>query len=125
MIEIFGQSGTAACTALLCQKEQATREDLVKRFRFVFTGIDQARFYQTANLGDRLICLSHITSFRFRQMTLDGTLYKIPHTFNETNFFSDYTIRDFKNEKLPLEFVKVAEFKNLIGRALKLEKLMK
>ena len=42
-----------------------------------------------------------------------------------TNFFSDYTIRDFKNEKLPLEFVKVAEFKNLIGRALKLEKLMK
>ena len=124
MIEIFGQSATAACTALVCQKEQATRDELFLRFRFVFVGIDEARFLQQVKTGDILICIGRITSFRFRQITMDGTLYRAKQDWDYTSFFEKYTSNDFQKESIPAELEAVAKFKNLIGRAIKLSKLI-
>ena len=57
-------------------------------------------------------------------MTLDGTLYKIPNDFDYHDFFESFSELDFQLEALPDIFHKVASFKNLSGRAIKLEKVI-
>lgn len=123
MIEIFGQSGTAACTALVCKKEKATRNELLQRFRFAFLSMENVRFHRYAKTGDTLICISQIKSFRFRQIALDGTLYRVKPNWDYVSFFEKYTTDDFRNKTLPSEFETIAEFDNLVGRAIKIEKL--
>lgn len=124
MIEIFGQAGTSACTALEGKKQNKTRDELAENFRFVFLGVDECRFSGMAKAGETLICFGKILSYRFRQMTLDGSLYKVPDDFDYHQFFEGFSELDFQIEALPDAFTKIADFKNLSGRAIKLEKVI-
>ncbi|MEO0341115.1 MAG: hypothetical protein AAF242_18115 [Bacteroidota bacterium] len=123
MLETCGQAGISACTVLECQKTGKTRDELREYMRFVFLGVDQSRFFDYAVEGDLLISISQITSYRFRQMTLDSTLYKVDSNFNYQAYFQSYTAEDFKNHDLPSSFKKIATFQNMVGRAIRLEKL--
>ncbi|MEO1259518.1 MAG: hypothetical protein AAFZ15_12005 [Bacteroidota bacterium] len=124
MIEIFGQAGTSACTALEGKKQNKTRDELAENFRFVFLGVDQCRFSGMAKAGEILICFGKIRSYRFRQMTLDGSLYKVPNDFDYHHFFNSFSEVDFQKEALPDTFSEVANFKKLSGRAIKIDKII-
>ncbi|MEN0002745.1 MAG: hypothetical protein AAF798_01330 [Bacteroidota bacterium] len=123
MLEACGQAGISACTVLECQKAGKSRDELKKIFRFVFLGVDRSRFFDYAKEGDVLIAIGNITSYRFRQMTLDSTLYKVAPNFDYQNYFQNYSIADFNDKVVPTAFTPMATFENMVGRAIKLQKL--
>lgn len=124
MIEILGQACTSVCTVLECKKTNKTRNELKAYLRFVFLGLDECRFDDYAKTGDLLICLAHISFYRFRQMTLNGSLFKVEKGFDYHTFFENYSASDFQKEALPTAFQRIANIKNITGRGIKLSKLI-
>ncbi|MEO1259509.1 MAG: hypothetical protein AAFZ15_11960 [Bacteroidota bacterium] len=124
MLETCGQAGISACTVLECQKTGKSRDELREYMRFVFLGVDESRFFDYAIEDDVLISIGKITSYRFRQMTLDSTLFKVDQNFDYHQYFQNYTGEDFHNQSLPAAFKKIATFQNMVGRAIRLSKLV-
>jgi len=67
--------------------------------------------------------MGHITFYKFRQMSCDGRIYKVPEGLDLNAYFSDYTEEKLRNYALDKDFTLVAELFGVTGRAMKKETL--
>ncbi len=122
MIEFFGQTCISAGTVMECWKEQCSLAEMMVRFRFAFLGLGQVQLHNLVVEGDTLVSICHINHYRFRQMTMSGSVYRAGDPGLLQEFYRTYNSTDFKQEKLPPSMQKIADIERIVGRAIKLEK---
>ncbi len=78
---------------LECIKQKCDPEYLQANFIPLFLSIGQVNFRSYLEEGDVFISMGKITFYKFRQMTCDGRIYKVPKGLDLDVYFSDYTKR--------------------------------
>jgi len=119
-IESFAQATTVSCSAYLeTIKQNCTFDYLKKTFTPLFISIGQVNFRNYLKLGDVFICVGNITAYKYRQMSCDGRIYKVPAGLDLDEYFKDFTVENLRNYQLSEEFILVAELFDIIGRGTK------
>lgn len=119
-VEAFAQATIVACgTFLECRKQNCQPIDLKDRFIPAFISIGQVNFHNYLEKGDTFISIGYITFFKFRQMSCDGRIYKVPKGLDLDAYFSNFNEQRLKTYDLEKGFVLVAELRDITGRALK------
>ncbi|MES2416860.1 MAG: hypothetical protein V4541_01670 [Bacteroidota bacterium] len=125
MIEAFSLATTGSCSAFLeCKKLNCTPPDLHKMFLPLFISIGNVNFRSYLEAGDVLISMGQIKFYKFRQMTCDGRIYKVPKGLNLNEYFKNYTIAQFLAYELSNEFTLIAELFDITGKGLKRNKIL-
>lgn len=123
-IESFAQATVVACGAFLeCKKTNKSFEDLFQIYRSAFLEVGMVRFHNFLKAGDTYVCIGIIKFFKFRQMVVDGRIYKVNNNINLNTFFKDFTTQNLLNFELTNDFELVSELKGVIGKAIKQDKL--
>ncbi|UKT62888.1 hypothetical protein [Pedobacter mucosus] len=124
MIEAFAQATIVSCCGFLeCLKLKCTPEELKANFLPLFISIGQVNFRSYLEEGDVFISLGQIKFYKFRQMTCDGRIYKVPKGLDLDAYFSDYTEEQFLNYELPNDFTLIAELFDITGKGIKRDKI--
>lgn len=119
-IESFGQATVVSCcTALECAKQNCSIDELKRKFNPAFLGVGQVHFHNFLREGDTFISMGKIVFYKFRQMVVDGNIFRVPKGFDLKTFFKNYTEDDFLTYRLPVEFELVAEINQIVGKAIK------
>ena len=69
--------------------------------------------------------MGKITFYKFRQITCDGRIYKVPKDLDLDVYFSNYTKEQFLSYELSDDFTLIAELFDVTGRGVKREKFIK
>lgn len=124
MIEAFAQATIVSMGVYLERsKGKYTDEDLRELFLPLFIGVGNVSFHHYIKKGETFISMGHITFYKFRQMTCDGRIYKVPAGLDLVDYFSNYTDEKLKNYDLGPDFKLVANLEGITGRAMKKETL--
>src|SRR5476651_1638353 len=76
-IEAFAQATIVSCSAYLeTKKQKCTFEYLKQTFTPLFISVGQVNFRWFLQTGDTFISMGIIKSYKFRQMSCDGRIYK-------------------------------------------------
>jgi hypothetical protein len=119
-IEAFAQATIVSCSAHLeTIKQKCTFDYLKETFIPLFISLGQVHFRSYLQTGDMFICMGHITFYKFRQMTCDGRIYKVPPGLDVDDYFKDYTEGQFRNYELRDDFTLIAELFDVTGKGLK------
>lgn len=94
-----------------------------EQFVILGAGVGKGVIHDYIKEGERFVILGKITFYRFRQMLVDGRIYKAPESIDLHRYFSSYKEEQFDKLVLSSEFTLVSEFKDLVGRAIRREKL--
>lgn len=125
-IESFGQATVGSCNAYLeCIKLKCDFDYLKANFIPFFVSIGQVNFKSYLEEGDEFISIGKITFFKFRQITCDGRIYKVPKGLDLEAYFKDYTKEQFLNYELSDDFILIAELFDVTGKATRREKMAK
>lgn len=121
-IEAFAQASIVSCAGFLeCKKLNCSLEEIREIFLPAFISIGNVFFQHYLQQGDTFICLAQIKFYKFRQMSCDGRIYKVPAGLDLDNYFKDFTAENLLNYELDPTFTLVAELFQVTGRALKKE----
>ncbi len=119
-IESFGQATVVACGAFLeAQKRNLTFDELFKMYNTAFMEVGLTRFKNFIAEGETYIAMGIIKFYKFRQMIVDGRIYKVPNGLNLKEYFKDYTDSKLKNFELNEDFQLVSEINGITGKAVK------
>ncbi len=123
-IESFGQATIFACNSFItCKKKNLTFNKVYKEFAFVFLSLSSMKSRSIITLGDTFITIGHIKFCKFKQMTVEGRLYKVLKGIQLKEYFKDFTDNRILNYELSPDFQLVAEFNDLTGKGVKIKKL--
>ncbi|MGF7037668.1 3-hydroxymyristoyl/3-hydroxydecanoyl-(acyl carrier protein) dehydratase [Mucilaginibacter lappiensis] len=119
-IEAFAQATIVSCSAYAeCIKQQCTFNHLKQTFNPLFVSIGQVNFRGYLQPGDVFISMGLITFYKFRQMTCDGRIYKVPKGLDVDNYFGNYTKEKLLKYDLEDGFTLIAELFDVTGRGIK------
>jgi hypothetical protein len=119
-IESFAQATIVSCSSYLeCIKQKCTLEQLKASYTPLFISIGQVNFRSYLQLGDVFICMGYITFYKFRQMTCNGRIYKVPKGLDLDAHFSNYTKEQFLNYEMLEGFTLISELFDVTGRGTK------
>jgi hypothetical protein len=123
-IEAFAQATIVSCSGFLeCIKQKCDPEHLKANFIPLFISIGQVNFRSYLEEGDVFISMGKITFYKFRQMTCDGRIYKVPKGLDLDAYFSNYTKEQFLNYELGDNFTLIAELFDVTGKGMKRDKI--
>lgn len=126
MVESFAQAINASCGFFMESKKLNCSLDTLKsEFTPLFLSIGQVNFMGFLEEGEKMICVGHIKQYKFRQMTCDGRIYKVPNGFDLNTYFENYTSEQFLAFDFPADFLPIAELTNIVGKVIKKEKMLK
>ena len=118
-IEAFALASIVSCAAFLeCRKGNCLPDALKEKFIPAFISVGQVNFHDYLELGDRFISVANIKFFKWRQMTCDGRIYKVPKDLDLDAYFSDFTEERLLNYDISKDFKLVAELFDITGRVL-------
>lgn len=119
-IESFGQAISGCGIAYLeCAKQNITLAQLKANFTPIFIGIGQVNFKNVLIEGDTFISIGKITFYKFRNITTEGRIYKVPKGLDLDAYFSTYTKEQFLNYELNDDFTLIAELFEITGKLIK------
>ena len=119
LIESFVQATNCSCTAFLTQLKQGDSPVSKEDFVPTFISIGNVNFHSYVAEGETFICMGKIMFYKFRQMVVDGRIYKVPSDINLNNHFQNYTSQKLENFEIDGNFTLVAELFGITGRAIK------
>lgn len=123
-VEAFAQATIVSCGAFLERRKQdCSFERLKQIFIPVFIGIGQVKFHNYLEKDDTFISIGQITFYKFRQMTCDGRIYKVPKGLDLDAYFKNFNEERLLTYDLSKDFTLVAELHDVTGRAIKAELL--
>ncbi len=123
-IESFGQATVGSCAPFLeSLKQNCSMEDLRGKYIPTFIGVGQVSFHSYLQEGETFVSIGHIKFYKFRQMVVDGRIYKAPGELDLDGYFRDFTADQVRNYGLDNGFTLVAEFYDIAGRAIKASKI--
>lgn len=123
-LESFGQLAIVSiCTILECEKQRCSFTEFKMKFSVLFLAVGQVHFHDIIKSGERFISIGKIKRFKFRQIEVDGWLYRVPKGFELESFFSEFSEKDFEENNFPKNFELVAELTGGVGRAVKKTKI--
>lgn len=122
-IESFAQATIVSCSGYSeCIKQKCTFEHLKATFIPLFVSIGQVNFRSYLEEGDVFICMGQITFYKFRQMTCDGRIYKVPKGLDLDTYFQNYTKEQFLAYDLNEDFILISELFEVTGKGMKRDK---
>lgn len=125
-IESFAQATVVSCSGFLeTIKQNCDFDHLKANFIPLFVSISEVNFRGYLEIGDVFICMGQITFYKFRQMTCDGRIYKVPPGLDLEAYFKSYTTEQFLNYELDPEFTLIAELKGVTGKGIKKNKFIR
>lgn len=123
-IEAFAQATIVSCGAFTeSGKLNCSFARLKEIFIPVFISVGPVRFHSYVEVGDTVISIGQIVSYKFRQMICNGRIYKAPEGLDLDVYFSAFTKERLAVYDLSNDFILVAELEEVTGRALKKELL--
>ncbi len=122
-IESFGQTIGGIIAFLECQKQGCTLTELKSRFMPTFLSIGRVTFHSYLKEGDTFVSLGQLKFYKFRQLSVDGRIYKVPPDLDLNDYFGHLQSADFINYQLHPDFVLVTEIDDITGRIIKNERL--
>ena len=124
-IEAFAQATVVACSGFSeCIKQKCDFDYLKANFIPLFVSLGQVNFKSFLLEGETFISMGKITFYKFRQITCDGRIYKVPKDLDLDAYFSGYTKEQFLNYELSEDFILIAELFDVTGRGMKREKFI-
>jgi hypothetical protein len=124
-IESFAQATVVSCYGFLeAVKHKCHLTDIRDNFVPLFLGLGQVIFKNYLLEGETFINIGKITFFKFRQITCEGRIYKVPKNLDLDAYFSNYTTEQFLNYELSEDFTLIAELFDVTGRGIKREKFI-
>lgn len=124
-IEAFAQATIVSCgTFIECHKQNCLPVVLKKTLIPAFISIGNVNFHHYLEEGETFICIGKIKLYKFRQMVVDGRIYKVPKDLDLTAYFSDFNENRLSNYDLGEGFILIAELYDITGRALKKSKIL-
>lgn len=125
-VEAFAQATIVSCATFLeCRKLNCLPDVLKDKFIPAFINIGNVSFQNYLELGDTFISIGNITFYKWRQMVCDGRIYKVPKGFDLDTYFKEFDDERLLKYDVPKEFTKVAELKEITGRAILIEMFKK
>ena len=125
-VEAFAQATIVSCATFLeCRKQGCQPAELKDKFIPAFISIGQVSFHNYLEKGNTFISLGIIKFFKFRQMSCDGRIYKVPEGLDLDEYFSNFNEERLIAYDLGKEFVLVSQLYDITGRALKKENFNK
>lgn len=123
-VESFGQAAVVSCSVFLdTQKMGISYEEYYKNRNFVFVGVKHVHCHNVIRYKEKYICLGIINSYKFRQMTASGRLYKVPPDIDLEQYFQKFTEKQLQNYELDERFIYVTELHDMLGKGVKNDKL--
>lgn len=123
-IESFAQATVVACGVYLeAAKKELTFEELYEKYNTALMEVGHTRFLGFLAEGETYICMGIIQFYKFRQMVVDGRIYKVPKGLNLNEYFNDYTEEQLKNFELNEGFQLITELSGVTGKAVKKSKM--
>lgn len=119
LIESFVQATNCSCSAFLINQKQGDNSLSKEDFIPTFISVGKVDFHSYIAQGETFICIGKIIFYKFRQMVVDGRIYKVPSGTNLNHHFADYTDRKLDNYEMDEKFTLVAELFGITGRAIK------
>ena len=119
LVESFVQATNCSCTAFLTQQKQDKNVVSLEDFIPTFISIGNVNFHSYVVEGETFICLGKIIFYKFRQMVVDGRIYKVPPNINLNIHFKNYTLEKLENYEIEDSFILVTELFGITGRAIK------
>lgn len=121
-IESFSQAMSCCSTFLQSQKEQKLPKELKETILPYFIGIGNVTFHGVVEKGDTIVHLAQIKFYKFRQIVCNGRTYKVSKGLNLDDYFKDFTDEQLLNHKLSQDFSLTAEYNDITGRGIKINK---
>lgn len=122
-IESFAQATVVSCATFnQCKKENITPLQLKEKYIPLFISVGSVNFHHYLVEGETFICLGKIKFYKFRQMVVDGRIYKVPEGLNLKSYFANFKDEDLENYNLDDSFKLVATCADITGRAFKKDK---
>ncbi|QEK52968.1 hypothetical protein FYC62_15785 [Pedobacter aquae] len=119
-IEAFAQATTGSCAAFLSYVKRNEEQGISKdEFIPTFISIGGVNFHSYLLEGETFISIGKIIFYKFRQMVVDGRIYKIPRGIDLNHYFKDFTEEKLNNYEVGEDFTLVAELFGITGRAIK------
>lgn len=123
-VESFAQGTLASCCSLMeADKQGKTLAQIKEDFNSVFLEIGRVIFHKTLSVGETFIAVGQITFYKFRQMSMNGKIFKVPPLIDLDAFFAQFTDEDFTSYNLAPEFELVTELQGIVGKAVKINQL--
>ena len=120
MIESFAQATGGSCGTFL---ERIKRRDdaTVNNNDYIptFISVGNVNFHSYILEGETLISIGKIMFYKFRQIVVDGRIYKAPKDLDLDNYFKNFNKEKLTNYELDDSFTLVAELFGITGRAIK------
>jgi len=125
-IEAFAQATIVSCSTFLESiKQKCDFEFLKANFIPLFMSVGQVNFKSYLEEGDVFISMGKITFYKFRQMSSEGRIYKVPKGLDLDAYFKGYSKEQFLNYELGEDFTLIAELFEVTGKGMKRNKIMK
>ncbi len=122
-IESFGQATVVSCGAFLeCQKRNISFEELFEMYNSAFLQVASVKFCNFVQLGDKYINIGIIKFYKFKQMVVDGRIYKVPNALDLYEYFKEFTEDQLVNYELGNGFQLISEINGITGKGIKKEK---
>lgn len=119
-VEAFAQATIVSLgTFLECRKQNCKPEELKDKYIPAFISIGQVNFCNYLEKGDTFISIGQITFFKFRQMSCDGRIYKVPKGLDLDAYFSNFNEQRLAAYDISSDFTLVSELCDITGRAIK------
>ncbi|WP_304063346.1 hypothetical protein [Pedobacter glucosidilyticus] len=120
-IEAFAQATTGSCAAFLqlVKKNSKPQKKDDDEFIPTFISVGGVTFHSYLEEGDTFISIGKIIFYKFRQMVVDGRIYKCPKGIDLDSHFKDFTEEKLNNYEVGDGFTLVAELLGITGRAIK------
>jgi hypothetical protein len=119
-IEAFAQATTGSCAAFLNYLKAKEKSNIDKdEFIPTFIGIGNVNFHSYLLEGDTFISIGKIVFYKFRQMVVDGRIYKVPKDLDLNQYFKNFNEEKLNNYEVGDDFILVAELNGITGRAIK------
>ncbi|TKC00275.1 hypothetical protein [Pedobacter cryophilus] len=120
MIESFAQATSGSCAEFLTRLKRGddtskTHSDFIP----TFISVGGVNFHSYLLEGDTFISMGKIMFFKFRQIVIDGRVYKVPAGLDLNAHFKDFTTEKLNNYEIDDSFTLVAELFGITGRAIK------
>lgn len=124
IIESFAQATTGSCSVFLnLLKRDPEKPINADEFIPTFISIDKVNFQSYLSEGDTFISVGKIMFYKFRQMVVDGRVYKAPQGLDLNAHFQNFTTEKLNNYEIEDGFTLVAELFGITGRAIKKDKI--
>ncbi|GAB3936190.1 hypothetical protein [Mucilaginibacter myungsuensis] len=123
MIEAFGQASNGSCSAYIESiKQNCTFDHLKKTLTPLFISVGQVNFRGYLQQGETFISIGHILFYKFRQMTCEGRIYKVPQGLDLDEYFKEFTEQRLLSYDIDERFELVAELSEIVGKGVKKDK---